>query len=162
MLTRLGFAAAEDAAGGGKGKGKRKRKRFGDDGLLFQVHWHRIVLDEAQMIKNHRTKVAQAAWRLHANHRWLLSGTPIQNSVLDLYSYFRFLRWAPFHTLQTFKCQIADPVKSNPEKGFKRLQGILQVRRAPCSCVNDCCIERGAWCTCEWCSNAAGLWTSPQ
>lgn len=50
-------------------------------GLLFQVKWHRVVLDEAQSIKNPRTLAARAAWRLAATHRWCLSGTPIQNSV---------------------------------------------------------------------------------
>lgn len=61
--------------------------------LLFlvpcQVLWHRVVLDEAQGIKNGSTLSARAAWALHARHRWCLSGTPIQNSVDDLYSYFR-------------------------------------------------------------------------
>jgi SNF2-related domain len=33
------------------------------------VHWKRVVLDEAQLIKNHRTKMAQAAWQLNAVHR---------------------------------------------------------------------------------------------
>jgi DNA repair protein RAD16 len=52
--------------------------------------WHRIVLDEAQGIKNGSTLSARAAWAMHARHRWCLSGTPIQNSVDDLYSYFRY------------------------------------------------------------------------
>jgi SNF2 family DNA or RNA helicase len=57
--------------------------------FILQVLWHRIVLDEAQSIKNGSTLSARAAWALHAQHRWCLSGTPIQNSVDDLYSYFR-------------------------------------------------------------------------
>jgi SNF2 family DNA or RNA helicase len=52
-----------------------------------------VVLDEAQSIKNPRTLVAHAAWGLHADHRWCLSGTPIQNTIDDLYSYFKFLRY---------------------------------------------------------------------
>ena len=48
-----------------------------------------MVLDEAQSIKNPRTLAAHAAWRLFAHCRWCLSGTPIQNTVDDLYSYFR-------------------------------------------------------------------------
>lgn len=58
-------------------------------GCLFQVLWHRVVLDEAQSIKNAHTLAAHAAWSLHARHRWCLSGTPIQNSVDDLFSYFK-------------------------------------------------------------------------
>lgn len=109
--------------GGKTGKGRK----YGDNGLLFSVSWQRVVLDEGQVIKNPRTRVAQAAWALRASHRWILSGTPIQNSVNDLYSYFRFLKWAPFDKQATFKSQIADIVKNQPTKGFKKLQHILQV-----------------------------------
>jgi SNF2 family DNA or RNA helicase len=52
------------------------------------------VLDEAQSIKNPRTLAAHAAWRLPGRYRWCLSGTPIQNTVDDLYSYFKFLQYA--------------------------------------------------------------------
>jgi SNF2 family DNA or RNA helicase len=53
------------------------------------VAWQRVVLDEAQSIKNARTLAAHAAWALRARHRWCLSGTPIQNNINDLFSYFR-------------------------------------------------------------------------
>lgn len=56
------------APAGGKKSGKKPRKH-GDSGLLFQVRWQRVVLDEGQMIKNPRTRVAQAAWALAATHR---------------------------------------------------------------------------------------------
>ena len=52
------------------GKGGKKKRVYGDDGMLFCVHWRRVVLDEAQLIKNNRTKMAQAAWQLHATHRF--------------------------------------------------------------------------------------------
>jgi SNF2 family DNA or RNA helicase len=75
-----------------------------------------------QRVKNQRI-------RRHIAHicRWLLSGTPIQNSVQDLYSYFRFLRWAPFDQLSVFKEHIMEPAKAMPEKAYQKLQGILQV-----------------------------------
>ncbi len=63
------------------GKGGGGKRGEGAGGLLFQVAWHRVVLDEAQSIKNPHTLVAQAAWGLAADYRWCLSGTPIQNSV---------------------------------------------------------------------------------
>lgn len=111
------------SAGGKTGKSRK----YGDNGLLFQVSWQRVVLDEGQVIKNPRTRVAQAAWALRASHRWILSGTPIQNSVNDLYSYFRFLKWAPFDKQSVFKAEVADSIKNQPEKGFPKLQGILRV-----------------------------------
>jgi hypothetical protein len=95
-----------------------------------------VVLDEGQVIKNPRTRVAQAVWQLSASHRWILSGTPIQNSVNDLYSYFRFLKWLPFDRQATFKAQVADIVKNNPEKGFPKLQHILQVLICACAVLN--------------------------
>lgn len=50
-----------------------------------------MVLDEAQCIKNRSTLAAHAAWSLRARSRWCLSGTPLQNSIEDLYAYLRFL-----------------------------------------------------------------------
>ena len=47
-----------------------------------------IILDEAQNIKNQKTKNAQFVKRLKANHRIALSGTPIENSLAELWSTF--------------------------------------------------------------------------
>jgi superfamily II DNA or RNA helicase len=49
-----------------------------------------VVLDEAQHIKNPDTQNAQAAFALHAQHRFALTGTPIENSVRDLWSIMNF------------------------------------------------------------------------
>lgn len=43
-------------------------------GPIFRVQWFRVVLDEAQMIKNPRTQSARAAWAVKAKRRWCLSG----------------------------------------------------------------------------------------
>ncbi|MGO8699179.1 MAG: DEAD/DEAH box helicase [Limisphaerales bacterium] len=56
-------------------------------GLEFDT----IVLDEAQHIKNRQTRNAQAVKGLRAAHRIILTGTPMENSVLDLWSLFDFL-----------------------------------------------------------------------
>lgn len=44
----------------------------------------------------------------------------------DLYSYFRFLKWAPFDKQEVFKAQIGEAIKVNPEKGYRKLQQILK------------------------------------
>ncbi|XVF40552.1 hypothetical protein PTKIN_Ptkin01aG0122800 [Pterospermum kingtungense] len=93
---------------------------------LAKVGWFRIVLDEAQSIKNHRTQVARACWGLRAKRRWCLSGTPIQNAVDDLYSYFRFLRYDPYAAYKSFCSTIKIPITKNPAKGYPKLQAILQ------------------------------------
>ncbi|KAJ4976397.1 hypothetical protein NE237_001503 [Protea cynaroides] len=93
---------------------------------LARVGWFRVILDEAQSIKNHRTQVARACWGLRAKRRWCLSGTPIQNAVDDLYSYFRFLRYDPYAAYKSFCSMIKVPVTKHPTTGYKKLQTVLK------------------------------------
>lgn len=93
---------------------------------LAKVRWFRVVLDEAQSIKNHKTQVARACWGLRAKRRWCLSGTPIQNAIDDLYSYFRFLKYDPYAAYKSFCSAIKFPINKNPSKGYKKLQAILR------------------------------------
>jgi SNF2 family DNA or RNA helicase len=58
---------------------------------LSAVQWNTVVLDEAQTIRNPMSQVAQAAFNLTSIHSISLSGTPIENSVDDLWSQFHFL-----------------------------------------------------------------------
>ncbi|XP_024359379.1 helicase-like transcription factor CHR28 [Physcomitrium patens] len=110
-----------------KGKGAGADGDSSDSGPLARVAWFRVVLDEAQSIKNYRTQVARAVWGLRAKRRWCLSGTPIQNSVDDLFSYFRFLRYSPWGDVyKKFQRDIKDPVGRNPTEGYKKLQAILK------------------------------------
>ncbi|KAJ2451218.1 TATA-binding protein-associated factor mot1 [Coemansia sp. RSA 2336] len=59
--------------------------------LLSKQHWNYCVLDEGHCIKNTKTKLTLAVKRLHARRRLILSGTPVQNNVLELWSLFDFL-----------------------------------------------------------------------
>ncbi|KQK10005.2 hypothetical protein BRADI_2g51727v3 [Brachypodium distachyon] len=93
---------------------------------LAKVAWFRVILDEAQSIKNYRTQVARACWGLRAKRRWCLSGTPIQNAVDDLYSYFRFLRYEPYCQYKQFCTMIKMPISRNPINGYKKLQVVLK------------------------------------
>ncbi|CAH8351018.1 unnamed protein product [Eruca vesicaria subsp. sativa] len=113
-------------------KGSKKKKRLdralveAQSGPLAKVSWFRVVLDEAQSIKNHKTQVARACWGLRAKRRWCLSGTPIQNSIDDLYSYFRFLKYDPYSSYVLFCNSIKNPVAKTPVKGYQKLQAILK------------------------------------
>ncbi|CAL8470060.1 g9602 [Coccomyxa elongata] len=69
---------------------------------LHQVAWHRVIIDEAQSIKNHRSITSAAAALLQAEKRWLMSGTPLQNSLEELFSYFVFLSYQPFNSRAAF------------------------------------------------------------
>ncbi|KAJ0254625.1 SNF2 domain-containing protein [Hirschfeldia incana] len=111
---------------------KKKKKALdrasveAQSGPLAKVSWFRVVLDEAQSIKNHKTQVARACWGLRAKRRWCLSGTPIQNSIDDLYSYFRFLKYDPYSSYICFCNSIKNPVAKTPVRGYQKLQAILK------------------------------------
>ena len=62
-----------------------------DAKLLDSITWHRIVLDEAQNIKNPKAAQTKAILKLSAHHRLALTGTPVENRLLDLWSIFNFL-----------------------------------------------------------------------
>lgn len=55
------------------------------------INFNFIILDEGHLIKNTRTKKFQAIKKLKSNHRFILTGTPIQNKLLELWSIFDFL-----------------------------------------------------------------------
>ncbi|RDB17334.1 hypothetical protein Hypma_001783 [Hypsizygus marmoreus] len=107
---------------------KSRRTKSPKKSALFQVKWWRIVLDEAHNIKNVKTKGAIACCELEGKFRWCLTGTPMQNSVEELYSLIKFLRIKPLNIWDTFNTQIAKPVKSGKgaNRAMKRLQVVLK------------------------------------
>lgn len=80
------------------------------------------MLDEAHQIRNHTTASSKACCELRAQIRWALTGTPIQNKHMDVYTMLKFLRVRPFDDLMLFKKWI--DVKSTD--GMKRLHNILK------------------------------------
>ena len=96
-------------------------------GPLFQTTWHRIILDEAHMIKNKRTRTSMSVFQLDSIHRWCITGTPIQNSVDDLYSLIRFLHISPYDEYSFFKSQLSDPVAHRQDqKSVDRLRYFMK------------------------------------
>uniref|UniRef100_H2YV60 TATA-binding protein-associated factor 172 n=1 Tax=Ciona savignyi TaxID=51511 RepID=H2YV60_CIOSA len=59
--------------------------------FFSQISWNYCILDEGHAIKNGKSKLSQCIKSLQAKHRVILTGTPIQNSVLELWSLFDFL-----------------------------------------------------------------------
>jgi superfamily II DNA or RNA helicase len=70
--------------------------------LLRKIEWGAVILDEAQAIKNPTSQNAQAACGLKARHRLALTGTPIENRLLDLWSIFAFAMPGVLGTRSTF------------------------------------------------------------
>lgn len=80
--------------------------------VLTRVHWWRLCLDEAQMVESSKTSVTEMAMRLNAQHRWCITGTPIQRRLDDLFGLLRFLKTSPFDTYRWWVDIIRDPYES--------------------------------------------------
>jgi superfamily II DNA or RNA helicase len=62
-----------------------------DAEYFAEQHYYYVILDEAQTIKNHRSRAHEAVSSLDSQHRVCLTGTPIENSLIELWSLFDFL-----------------------------------------------------------------------
>lgn len=78
---------------------------------LAAVSWDRIVLDEAQHIKNAASAVAKAVRRLPARSRVALTGTPVENRLAELWSIMDFLNPGVLANPHTFRARFAVPVE---------------------------------------------------
>ncbi|XP_071573079.1 transcription termination factor 2 [Temnothorax nylanderi] len=78
-------------------------REYKSNSTLFKINWKRVILDEAHIVRNHKSQASEAVCGLMANKRWALTGTPIQNKELDLYSILKFLRCSPFDDLRVWK-----------------------------------------------------------
>ena len=85
----------------------------------------RVVLDEAQYIKNPLTKVARAAKRLPARVRFALTGTPIENRLSELWSIFDFLMPGLLGTHESFAKRFESPVEHAEGDSASRLQALI-------------------------------------
>lgn len=91
-----------------------------------RCHFHRVILDEAQNIKNRKAKAALACCRIKSDHRWVLTGTPMQNNVEEMFSLIRFCRIRPYCEWDQFRRDISQPLKGRYEPGKERAMKSLQ------------------------------------
>ncbi|KAL8703397.1 MAG: hypothetical protein Q9201_003426 [Fulgogasparrea decipioides] len=84
-----------------------------DIDVLAPFNWNYCVLDEGHLIKNPRAKTTLAVKRLASNHRLILSGTPIQNNVLELWSLFDFLMPGFLGAEKVFLDRFARPIAAS-------------------------------------------------
>lgn len=89
--------------------------------LQNDVTWQRVVLDEAHIIKNVKSRTFQSALALTSVHHWCLTGTPIQNALGDLHALLQFLNVQPWSDALWWKKAIAVP--------FERGDAALACRR---------------------------------
>ncbi|WP_442945632.1 SNF2-related protein [Nocardia sp. SSK8] len=79
--------------------------------LLAEQQWERIVLDEAQHIKNAVTRQARAARAVPARHRLALTGTPVENRLEELRALFDFAMPKLLGSPQSFRARFAVPIE---------------------------------------------------
>lgn len=98
-----------------------------DIDLFTEIEFNYGILDEAQHIKNHVTKIAKSVKALNTEHRLALTGTPIENNLNDLWSLFDFIIPGYLGTNKMFKKQFITPI----ENGDKYKQQALKNKIEP-------------------------------
>jgi len=81
--------------------------------MLRQIEFWYIILDESQLIKNPQSKLFRAVKQLKSKHRLVLTGTPIENSLVDLWAQLSFLNDGLLGNLPYFKEEYAVPIEKN-------------------------------------------------
>ena len=93
---------------------------------LSQIPFHYVILDESQMIKNSSSKLYHSISELMAEHRMALTGTPIENSLTDLWSQINFVNPGLLGTLGSFKRRFVQPIeKKQDEESETKLKELI-------------------------------------
>lgn len=93
---------------------------------LYSVNWRRIILDEGHTIRNPQSKGAAAVTAVLAKSRWVLTGTPIVNSLKDLFSLVRFIGLTGgLEKLDIFNSVLVRPLKDGDPSATALLQAII-------------------------------------
>ncbi|XP_033162858.1 transcription termination factor 2 isoform X2 [Drosophila mauritiana] len=96
-------------------------RRYGNASPLFAVHWNRVILDEAHIIRNPKTNCCMSVCQLRARCHWALTGTPVQNRGVDVFALLRFLNVPNFQDLQQWKKNLNESML-----GHRRLNLIIK------------------------------------
>ena len=89
-----------------------------DSDLYTDRNFHALIIDEAQAIKNHATQTAQSVAALHSNKRFALTGTPIENSLDDLWSILNAVFPTLFSNREAFR-------RMSPETVARRVRPFI-------------------------------------
>ncbi|MEA3415303.1 MAG: DEAD/DEAH box helicase [Thermodesulfobacteriota bacterium] len=130
------FYIAHPGAGLKKSNGSKDKKSLDAFDLVITTYaliqrykwlqtysWNYIILDEAQAIKNPGTKQAKAIKNLASHNRIIMTGTPIENRLTDIWSLFDFLNPGLLGNAREFK-KFSKGLKDNPS-GYSRLRKLI-------------------------------------
>ncbi|KAI0537582.1 P-loop containing nucleoside triphosphate hydrolase protein [Xylaria digitata] len=106
-----------------------KNKKEDDEGPLFEIEFFRIILDEGDNIKNYNGNTSKACAELKASLKWVLSGTPLRNSVQECLPYFRFLGINVNEELESFKERWGAPKSDNVYERTMQILAKRMIRR---------------------------------
>ena len=136
-------------------KKKAKRARTAAE-TLFDIDFHRIVLDEAHTIRNSKTRAFKGVSLIKADRKLCLTGTPFVNTADDVYSLLSILGVEPLNEKSIFTRAVTQPIKNGDEIGLTRLRttmGFLSLRRSKQN-VNIQLVEKDVQlCSVEWTNN---------
>ncbi|MEQ8926815.1 MAG: DEAD/DEAH box helicase [Fulvivirga sp.] len=98
-----------------------------DVDLLKTYRFNYVILDESQAIKNPTSNIAKAVRELNARNRLILTGTPLENSTLDLWSQMNFINPGLLGTQSFFKNEFLNPIeKQGDQAKTKKLYSIIK------------------------------------
>jgi len=96
--------------------------------LFTSYHFHYVILDESQVIKNPSAQISRAVCQLKADYRLVLTGTPIENSIADLWSQMEFLNPGMLGALSSFQKRFRS-IEADPER-LKKIIAPFILRRS--------------------------------
>ncbi len=108
--------------------------------ILKSINWRAIYLDEAHQIKNSDTETAKAAKSLSSKYRFAITGTPIENSMMDLWSIIDFLLPGFFGNASSFRRAIKRLVAGDDPERLARLRTVMKpfyIRRLTQTTLNN-------------------------
>jgi non-specific serine/threonine protein kinase len=85
--------------------------------LLRTYRFHYAILDESQAIKNPLAQSSKAARSLNAEHRLVMTGTPVENNTFELWSQFAFTNPGLLGNMEYFRKEFATPIESGRDEG---------------------------------------------
>ncbi|MBO2013070.1 SNF2-related protein [Hymenobacter negativus] len=98
-----------------------------DTELLASYKFDYVILDESQAIKNPSSTTSQAVRQLRSKHRLILTGTPVENSTMDLWSQMSFINPGLLGTQAFFRKEFLKPIEKNQDEGrTRRLHALIK------------------------------------